>query len=407
MAALPKCSPHRTTQPPGSGMGSALSHVGPYYVPPWFFEIDSMSGTKAKVIFDETELALFKSWQAEKKHNHDRIGYIFSGFELHAFMRWCDGEVVLPAPLEQPSACWNLPAPGCGHMLHPVNKGSFRCPHCEIKICLGFQELLVSAMEHAQKQATDTKYLQDVATARERYHAARSGWRHARLILIHAVLHHEKLAELEAKWLQSNEATSWPRTALKERINTSASAVEFAYANTKYQAIIMDAHNGIDVSAIKPSKDKKKKRVTFATHVEECAEPRASYMFDRNGSHYVPGKYAPKSESAYINTSGYKSDMASIQQLKMYVVKSGPCLATPIVTQEGMVGLHPLWPQIRDLMKSEEDGEMDEQTDGLVVHRNNMGVVTGYEFAPVEGSAEEGADPLLWWTMGWTSLNQL
>jgi hypothetical protein len=51
--------------------------VGPYYVPPWFFQISPISGTKAKVIFDDADVTLFKTWQEQKKHNHDRIGYVF------------------------------------------------------------------------------------------------------------------------------------------------------------------------------------------------------------------------------------------------------------------------------------------------------------------------------------------
>jgi hypothetical protein len=160
-------------------MGSTCSHVGPYYVPPWFFQISPISGTKAKVIFDDADVTLFKTWQEQKKHNHDRIGYVFSGFEYDAFIQWRDGVLVQFSPPEKRDAFWNLPAPGCGHLLHLVNKNSFECPRCEIEICLNFQELLVSTMERALKQAVEAEYLEALEAAKERICAARRGWRHA------------------------------------------------------------------------------------------------------------------------------------------------------------------------------------------------------------------------------------
>ncbi|KAL5371691.1 hypothetical protein DPSP01_014071 [Paraphaeosphaeria sporulosa] len=260
-------------------------------------------------------------------------------------------------------------------MLHPVNKNTFRFPHCDIRICLEFQELLVSTVSRPRKQAIDLEHLhvQELdETASEWMNAARCVWRHARLTLAHAVLHHERIADLEVQCLESGEATAWSKEMLQHCFNTSASAVRYANANTKYQAVIMDTQVGEDVSAVKPPEAKEKKCVTFAADVEERFEPRTCYMFDRNGSHYFPGKYAPESKSAYINTSGYELDMASIQQLKIYVIKHGPGLVSPHKYEEGLVGLHPLWPQLRDSMKAEKDGEMDEDKDGIVVHHNNM-----------------------------------
>jgi hypothetical protein len=283
-------------------------------------------------------------------------------------------------------------------------------------------------------------------------------------------MHHENLAELEAKWLRSDEAATWPKQILQEHIKTSASAVEFAYANTKYQAVTMDAQPKIMLSLIKPdstvmsndmqtyevpedvdkveldtelkteletlSKEvefngddessgmpslmvedsvpsgntRKKKRVTFAADVVEQIEARGPEMFERRGSRYIPGAYAPRSLAVYYDTSGHNSDSATIQQLKIYVVKFGPDFTNPTTSEEGVVGLHSLWPQIKDFMKAEKDGVLDEETDGLVVYCNHKGEVTGYEFAPVKErkeDEEENQDTLHRWEMAWTSLKQL
>jgi hypothetical protein len=447
-------------------MGTTHSRVGPYYVPPWFFRISPISGIKAEVIFDDADVIFFETWQEKKKHNHDRIGYIFNGFEYDAFIQWRDGALSFASP-KKTSAFWQLRAPSCGHMLHPVNKNSFRCPQCEIEICLEFQELLISSMDRAQKQAIDAEYLEDLEAAKERIRAARRGWRRARLILIHAITYHENLAELEVKWLQSDDATAWPKKIFQGYINTSASAVEYAYANTKYQAVITNAQPGNLLSLIKPylmvtgndiqnyegpedidkteldteletlSKEAKlsenressgitafmmedsapstvgktKKRVTFTADVVENLASREPKMFQRRGSLYVPGTYAPRRSVSYVDTSGYKSDSATIRQLKIYVETFDPDLANSTTSEEGIVGLHPLWPQIRDFMKAEEDGLMDDETDGLVVYRNHKGEVLGYEFAPLQESEDEDEDEdedsLHRWQMAWTSLTQL
>lgn len=202
-------------------MGFALSRPGPYYVPSWFLEIGLISGIETNVILNETDAALFETWQREKKHISSRIGYIFNAFEHDAFKKWCTGESSLAVTSNTSDV--HLLAPGCGHVLHSVNKDSFRCPYCEVKMCLDFQELLASTMERARQEAIDmTHRRRKKESALEWMDDARQGWLYARLILTHAVLHHEKLAELEAQSLHSNDPM-WPEGVSQQWcIHTSA-----------------------------------------------------------------------------------------------------------------------------------------------------------------------------------------
>lgn len=385
-------------------MGDQISHVAPTRIPIWISRVRTLHSISAEVVFNEKDGILFNKWQREQNHSSDRIGYVLHGFEHEDFTHWRDGTQI--SPPERPLAFWQLSADGCHHVLHPVNQDSFRCPRCEINVCLKFQKALAAALGAAREQLNNADEEPNIELAEERFYAARSGWRYGRLLLAHAVAHHEKLAESESEWARNNETTASPPKILQEHTMTSAAAVDLAHANTEYQAIVANKILIITkTSQIQAPGRKNTKRVTFSD-ISEKSDERTPKTFKRTSSEYVPGKYSPRGEDSYLDTSGHRSDFASIRQLKMFVVDLDADVITTSTRPEGLLGMHKLWPQVREYLIAEEDGEMDDEADGLTVYLSGGEKVLGYSFEcdQVNGDDEK---ILVRAEMGWTSMKQL
>ena len=93
--------------------------------------------------------------------------------------------------------------------------------------------------------------------------------------------------------------------------------------------------------------------------------------------------------------------------MKMHVVPFGGDLKAITVPHEGVVGMHRLWPQVRDYMIYEEDGVMDNDTDGLIVSCDDSGEVMSYIFAPAPEDEDERKWSTMEWIHDWTCLKDL
>ncbi|KAH6872323.1 hypothetical protein BKA58DRAFT_455871 [Alternaria rosae] len=109
------------------------------------------------------------------------------------------------------------------------------------------------------------------------------------------------------------------------------------------------------------AKAPKTRRVQFESDTNfESSRRRENYL--RSAKAYVPGKHAASSSSTLINISNILNDLFNTRQLK--IIRELDCPwnielvdAIALSNHEGIVELHPRWPEIRDKILCIHEGK--------------------------------------------------